>query len=250
VGSVVLGVGAIVSRQLKHTELHPHDTSFAREASQVVRNIVAGLKEVAGRAPAALGLSSFQMLRYQFWGFVLFTWALYAKNLVTGGSADTLSLILSGVGGLAGGALGVVVAQKLKDRVAPVRILVVSMAALGISVVVFGSLVSVAGFAVLLFLGFFTFFTGKISTDTITQQTMPDDFRGRAFALFDIAYNLGYIIPALILSLVWIEDDPARTRTILVVSGLIFLGLTALVAAWARRIRDQFAPQDDLVTVE
>jgi hypothetical protein len=25
------------------------------------------------------------------------------------------------------------------------------------------------------------------------------------------------------------------------------LGLTALVASWARRIRDQFAPQDDLV---
>jgi MFS family permease len=250
VGSVVLAVGAIVSRQLQHAELHPHATSFAREASQVVRNIVAGLKEVAGRAPAALGLSSFQMLRYQFWGFVLFTWALYAKNLVKGGSADTLSLILSGVGGLAGGALGVVVAQKLKDRVPPVRILIVSMVALGVSVVVFGSLVSVAGFAVLLFMGFFTFFTGKISTDTITQQTMPDDFRGRAFALFDIAYNLGYIIPAFILSLVWIENDSTRTRTILVVSGLVFLGLTALVAAWSRRIRDQFAPQDDLVVVE
>ena len=32
---------------------------------------------------------------------------------------------------------------------------------------------------------------------------MPDDFRGRAFALFDIAYNLGFIIPALILSVVF-----------------------------------------------
>jgi len=231
-------------------EVTAHVTSLAEEAKRVIGDIVNGVREVAQRPPAALGLSSFQMLRYQFWGFVLFTWALYAKNLVKGGSADTLSLILSGIGGLAGGALGVVVAQKLKDRVPPVRILLVSMTALGISVVVFGSLVSVAGFAVLLFMGFFTFFTGKISTDTITQQTMPDDFRGRAFALFDIAYNLGYIIPALILSLVWIENDPTRTRTILVVSGLVFLGLTALVAAWSRRIRDQFAPQDDLVVVE
>ena len=39
--------------------------------------------------------------------------------------------------------------------------------------------------------GFFAFFLGKISADTIVQQAMPDDFRGRAFALFDIAYNLG-----------------------------------------------------------
>ncbi len=39
------------------------------------------------------------MLRYQFWGFGLFVFALYAKNLVQGGAdkADTLSLVLSGV---------------------------------------------------------------------------------------------------------------------------------------------------------
>jgi len=249
IGAGVLLVGAIVSRQMRHVEATPHDTSFAREASAVIRNIVAGLRELAARPAAALGLSGFQMLRYQFWGFVLFTWALYGKSLVTGGDADTLSLILSGLGGMLGGALGVVVAQKLKDRVPPIRILLVSMVALGVGVIVFGSLVSVPGFAVLLFLGFFTFFTGKISADTIVQQTMPDDFRGRAFALFDIAYNLGYIVPALILSLVWIEDDPTRTRAILLISGIVFLILTFLLVAWSRRIRDQFAPQDDLVEI-
>jgi sugar phosphate permease len=78
---------------------------------------------------------------------------------------------------------------------------------------------------------------------------MPDDFRGRAFALFDIAYNLGFIVPALILSFVWIENDPARVRAILVVSGAVFLVLTALVWRWSRRIADRFAPQDDLVEV-
>jgi membrane protein DedA with SNARE-associated domain len=68
--------------------------------------------------------------------------------------------------------------------------------------------------------------------------------------LFDIAYNLGFIVPAFILSFVWIEDDPSRTRAILMVSGAIFLVLTALIYRWARKIRDQFAPQDDLVVVE
>ena len=48
---------------------------------------------------------------------------------------------------------------------------------------------------------------GKISADTIMQQAIPDDFRGRAFALFDIAYNLGFIVPAFILSVVWIEGE-------------------------------------------
>ena len=67
-----------------------------REASQVLRNIVAGVRELAARPPAAVGLSSFQMLRYQFWGFVLFTFALYAKNLVEGGDASSVALGLSG----------------------------------------------------------------------------------------------------------------------------------------------------------
>src|SRR3989442_11717688 len=113
------------------------------------------------------------------------------------------------------------------------------MTLLGAATVVFGGILTVAAFAALLFVGFFCFFLGKISADTITQQAMPDDFRGRAFALFDIAYNLGYIVPAVILFLIWQENSTATTRAILLVSGAVFLGLTAIVSAWARRIHDQ-----------
>jgi MFS family permease len=249
VGAAVLVVAAVVAMQLHHAEVRPHAATFAKEASQVLKNIVAGVREVVGRPAAALGLSSFQMLRYQFWGFGLFVFGLYAKNLVSSGDSDTISLVLSGIGGLLGGALGLVVAQTYKDRIAPVRLLIGSMTLLGIGTLVGGAFISVAGFALMLFIGFFSFFVGKISADTIMQQTMPDDFRGRAFALFDIAYNLGYIVPALILFVVW-DDSVAATRTILLVSGVVFLVLTSLVAGWSRRIRDQFAPQDDLVTTE
>ena len=217
-GAGVLIVAALVANRLERMETQPHETTFGQEAKRVISSIVAGLKEVASRPPAALGLSSFQMLRYQFWGFCLFTFGLYAKNLVQSG-ADNLGLALVGGGGFLGGALGLVLAQKWKDRVPPIRLLMGAMFALGAATIVFGSQVSLPGFAALLFVGFFTFFLGKISADTIMQQSMPDDFRGRAFALFDIAYNLGFIIPALILSFVWIEDDPTRTRAILVVSG-------------------------------
>jgi sugar phosphate permease len=209
----------------------------------VIKSITHGIREVAARPAAALGLTGFQMLRYQFWGFGLFVFALYAKNLVEGGADSQVPTLLSGGVGV----LGLVLAQVWKDRVPPVRLLLVSMVLLGAGTLVFGGLVSVAGFAGMLFVGFFAFFVGKISADTIVQQAMPDDFRGRAFALFDIAYNLGFIVPALILSLVWIENDPGRTRVILMASGAVFLLFTAAIAAWARRIRDQFAPQDDLI---
>jgi MFS family permease len=246
-GAGVLVLAGITALQLRNTELAPREATFGKEVAVVFGRISAGLKELAARPPAALSLSSFQMLRYQFWGFGLFTFGLYSKNLAAGGDAETLSLILSGMGGLLGGVIGVVVAQRLKDRVPPIRVLLTSMVLLGVATLLGGLLLSVLGFALMLFVGFFSFFLGKISADTITQQAMPDDFRGRAFALFDVAYNLGYIVPALILYLVWAENSPATTRLILLVSGAVFLGLTFAVYGWSRKIREQFAPQDDLV---
>jgi MFS family permease len=248
-GAGVLIVGAFIAMQMEHVEAAPHETTFAQEAKKILGSIWSGIKEVAGRAPAAIGLSSFQMLRFQFWGFGLFVFALYAKNLVQGGAdkADTLSLVLSGVGGLFGGALGLVVAQKVKDNIPPIRVLLFSMFLLGGATVLFGPMVSVLGFAAMLFCGFFSFFLGKIASDTVTQQAMPDDFRGRAFALYDIAYNIGFIVPALILSWIWIEGSRSRTAVILIASGALFLVITSLIALWARKTRDQFAPQDDLV---
>jgi predicted MFS family arabinose efflux permease len=99
----------------------------------------------------------------------------------------------------------------------------------------------------MLFCGFLGFFVGKIAADTIVQQSMPDDFRGRAFALFDIAYNLGFLIPAAILFFLYQES---RVAALLVVSGAVFLVLTALVARWAAKHSAEFQTQDDLRDVE
>jgi MFS family permease len=242
-GGGALLVSAFVSMRIQRMEITKHVTTWAQEARRVISDIVNGIKEVAGRPAAALGLSAFQMLRYQFWGFVLGVFALYARSLVESGDVDTVALAIVGGGGFVGGSLGMVLAQRWKDTIPPVRLLLGSMFLLGVSTFVFGFWVSLAGFSALLFCGFFAFFLGKISADTILQQAMPDDFRGRAFALFDIAYNLGFIVPAVILVLVW-DDDNASA--ILIASGVVFLALTALVARWARSIKDDLAAQDDL----
>ncbi len=249
-GAGVLVAASVVARRIKRMQVTPHETRFGQEARRILRDVAAGIREVRSRPAGAIGLVSFQMIRYQFWGFTLFVFALYAKNIVEGGTADTLALGLIGGLGFLGGTIGMVLAQKWKDSVPPIRLLIGSMALLGAGNLVFGWWVTLAAFAGLLFSGFFAFFVAKISADTIMQQAMPDDFRGRAFALFDIAYNLGFIVPALILSFVWIENDPDRVRAILLVSGAVFLVLTFFVWRWSRRVRDSFAPQDDLVEQE
>lgn len=242
-GGGALVVSAVVAGRIRRMEVTKHVATFAQEAKRVVKDIAGGVREVAQRPAAGLGLFAFQMLRYQFWGFALGVFALYARSLVESGDVDSVALGIVGGGGFIGGALGMVLAQRWKDRVPPIRLLLGSMFLLGASALAFGAWISLAGFSLLLFCGFFGFFLGKISADTIVQQAMPDDFRGRAFALFDIAYNVGFIVPAVILVLVW-DDD--RARIVLMASGVVFLALTALIARWAHRIRDQLAPQDDL----
>jgi MFS family permease len=243
-GAALYLVAAIVARSVDRLEYERRTTRFAEEVRRVFRDIATGLREVFARPAAALGLAGFQALRMEFFGFVALVLALEARHLLSGSDSDKTVLAIAGACGAIGAAIGMVLAQKLKDRVPPYRLLVSAMTALGIGVILFGGVQTIAGYSAITFVGALGFFLGKISADTIMQQALPDDFRGRGFSLFDIAYNLGWIVPALVLSLVWNDD---RVRLILIGSGIVFLVVTAAVYRWAARIKDQLASQDDIV---
>src|SRR5207247_3415234 len=57
-GAAVVLVGAVVSRQMRRVEARRHDTSLGQEVRRILRTVVAGIEEVAGRPAAALGLSA------------------------------------------------------------------------------------------------------------------------------------------------------------------------------------------------
>jgi MFS family permease len=243
-GALLYLVAAIVGRSVERLEYERRTSRFVEEVRRVFRDIATGLREVFGRPAAALGLAGFQALRMEFFGFVALVFALEARHLLSGSDSDKTVVAIAGACGAIGAAIGMVLAQKLKDRVAPYRLLVSAMTALGIGVILFGGVQTIAGYSAITFVGALGFFLGKISADTIMQQALPDDFRGRGFSLFDIAYNLGWIVPALVLWLVWNDD---RVRLILIGSGIVFLLVTAAVYRWATSIKDQLASQDDIV---
>ena len=242
-GGAVYVAAALVARRVGRLEYERRTSRFMDEVKRVFGDIGTGLREVFSRPAAALGLSSFQALRMEFFGFVALVFALQARNLLSGENSDKVVVAIAGAAGAAGAAIGMVLAQKLKDRVPPYKLLVAAMIALGVGVVLFGGVPTITGYSAITFTGALGFFLGKISADTIMQQALSDGFRGRGFSLFDIAYNLGWIVPALVLALVWNED---RVRLILITSGLLFLVVAALIYGWATRIKDQLARQDDL----
>lgn len=243
-GGGVYVVAALVARRVERLEYERRTSRFVDEVKRVFRDIATGLREVFSRPAAALGLSSFQALRMEFFGFVALVFALQARNLLSGANSDKVVVAIAGVAGAVGAAIGMVLAQKLKDRVPPYKLLAAAMTALGLGVVLFGGVPTLTGYSAITFTGALGFFLGKISADTIMQQALPDGFRGRGFSLFDIAYNLGWIVPALVLALVWNED---RVRLILITSGVVFLVVAALIYVWATRIKGQLSRQDDLL---
>lgn len=74
---------------------------------------------------------------------------------------------------------------------------------------------------------------GKIAVDTIVQRDTEDEMRGRAFTLYDMAFNVAFIGSAVIGGLVLPADGYSRVlMTVLVVLYV----LTAVVFSRARRV--------------
>lgn len=244
-GAVGYAVAAITARSIGRLEVERRITKIGEELRRVFRGVVAGLREVRQRRAAAFGILSFWLVRAEAFGFVGLTFALTARSIFGGGESK-MPVYVAGATGALGAATGLLAAQRLKDRVAPSRIVVAAMGATGAGVTVFGWFESLAGYAALTFFAGLGFFLTKVAADTITQQALPDDFRGRGFSLFDIAYSLSYAVPALVLFVFSLFIDEEALSLVMVGSGVGLLLSTALMAGWAARLGINRRVSDDL----
>ena len=76
------------------------------------------------------------------------------------------------------------------------------------------------------------FFLAKISLDTMVQDSLGDGFRGRAFSLYDIAYNLAWVLAAAAMKLWWSHDAGGA---LMAGMGLVFLAGMAVIGVWFSR---------------
>jgi hypothetical protein len=230
-GGCVYAIGALFGARVRHLEERRPSVRFGQEVRRMVRDIREGIAQVRRRPPAKLGLSSFLTLR-ALASFVALVFALEVRQIL-GGHSSKQALLIAAAAGALGAAIGFVSAQVLKDRVAPARLIVGSMTVAGMGTVAFGGVTRVIGLSVVAFVAALAYFMGKISADTIMQQSLPDQYRGRGFSLFDVAYNLAWIVPALVLFALW---SAGRARLLVIGAGVLFLAAASGVAWWARRI--------------
>jgi hypothetical protein len=85
---------------------------------------------------------------------------------------------------------------------------------------------------------------GKIAVDTIVQRDTEDDVRGRAFILYDMAYNVAFVSSAGVAALVL--PDSGYSRGVMLSLAAAYLVVAALYAAAPRTPRPlpaQHAPR-------
>ncbi|MGH2739212.1 MAG: MFS transporter [Actinomycetota bacterium] len=123
-----------------------------------------------------------------------------------------------------------------RERVIPAAFLVA-----GFALLLAGPIPAWAALLASVSTGGFAMATTKITADTMIQRTIPDGFRGRAFAVYDIGYNGVFVLAALVPTVL----RPFISDVVLVIgAGVLAIAAGGLFAARGRRLPDQ-ATRDD-----
>ncbi|HEU4481002.1 MAG TPA: MFS transporter [Actinomycetota bacterium] len=228
-GALVYGAGAASALLIGTAgEVRARGT-LLEEVARVGADIVAGFKEVARTPKAGASITTYFWLRC-LWSFTLVGIGFRARALLAGD--DLQVALLTGGAGAIGAGLGFLVAARALDRVRSTAHLVLIAAVTGgAAVAVLGGISGAAALASLTFGLGLGFFLAKISLDTMVQEALGDDFRGRAFSLYDIAYNVAWVLAASIMKVAWSGESQGL---LLASAGVVFLVGIGLIGLWFR----------------
>lgn len=230
VGCLVYGLGAFIALGVRHPGEVRAKSSLLQEIGSVVRNIWEGIREVARTPKAAAAITTYFWIRL-LWSFSIVGISFIARELLA--DDDLQILLITGGAGAAGAVLGFLTASRLRAVARSGGQLALAGSALaGVAVAILGGIEVKAALAVLTFFLGFGFFLGKISLDTMVQEALGDDFRGRAFSLYDIAYNLAWVVAATVMKIFW---SGSAQGALLAGMGVVYLVGLAAIGLWFKR---------------
>ncbi len=176
------------------TAHHPPEAPLHHEIQRVAWEFGDGIRHLAG-SPRALGPITSITLDQMGQGIVLVFSLFVFRDMFKEGVGSFSWLI--GAGGV-GVLVGLVTVGKLEERFPKERIVAGSFLIGGLVVVTVSTYIT--GWSVLLasFAVGLTFAWKKVPVDTMVQEAIPDGYRGRVFAVYDVAYNLARIAAALL----------------------------------------------------
>lgn len=251
VAAAVMACASLLATRLGKERLGPDERADAAQLRAALGTLARGLVEgarylVARRTPAqALGIMATHRFLY---GVTFIASILISRNLLSD-PTDVDAGLTTFAGVLGASAVGfmasVVLTPVLSPRVGPQRWIVLCLALATVSQLLL--VVTVSHAAVLVAAGFLGLAAqgAKIAVDTIVQRDTADQYRGRAFALYDVLYNAAFVLAAA-LGAVTLPDTGYSRLLFLVLAlgyaaGAIVYGIASR-GALERRAVDAPAP--------
>jgi MFS family permease len=224
-------VASLVATRIR-SPLLPHHVPEAPvrdEIRRIAREFADGITLLA-RTPRALGPITSITLDQVGQGIVLVLSLFVFRHRFGEGVGSFSNLI--GAGGL-GVLLGILTVGKLEERFPKERIVARAFFAGGVVLIavatyITGWSVLVASFAVGL-----TFAWKKIPVDTMVQEAIPDGYRGRVFAVYDVAYNLSRVAAAFLA--IPLQNAFGEAWAVAIV-GIVFILWSPVLPRWIGRI--------------
>ena len=223
------------------------DEAFLKDVAAVGRELVEGVRVIWQRVHARLPLISIFLLR-SLAMFVAISAILIIKNeFGEGERIGKLSSSAFALGGAGVGAfVGALTAPLAGRRLHRGGLILFGFAVSSAGIVALGGVLDIYAVVALTFLGGYGGFVSKVATDASVQEALPDDYRGRAFALYDILYNLASVVAGLFMVLLYNPLHPERLRPLLVGAGVVGLILTAFLSRSFKSHGIPVARRDDL----
>ena len=224
-------VASLVATRIRSPLLPHHvpEELVRDELRRIAREFADGITRLAG-TPRALAPITSITLDQVGQGIVLVLSLFVFRHRFGEGVGSFSNLI--GAGGI-GVLLGILTVGKLEERYPKERIVARAFFAGGVVLIAVATYITgwsmlVASFAVGL-----TFAWKKIPVDTMVQEAIPDGYRGRVFAVYDVAYNLSRVAAAFLAIPLLNAFGEAWAVAII---GMVFILWSPVLPRWIGRV--------------
>ena len=237
-GLCYVGAGLLGTRLAKDI-LGPFETAadgqakagVGRELKNVFAGLIDGLKHLNKKRKAAYALGAIGVQRALYGTLLVEALLLYRNYFYQGGNGNkalgsvTLLVITSAIGfGLA----ALITPQGVK-RLTKDQWIALWLLAGGVVTIVLGPTFDKYTYLVVGFALGLSAQCVKICVDTTIQQTVDDAYMGRVFSLYDMLYNVAYVIgPAIAIPFL---PETGKSYPVIFVIGACYVAAAALYAA-------------------
>lgn len=227
-GLMYVAAGGFIRRLSQpFAHVHKHARNVSAAFGDVARELFEGVRAIWIELHARLALIGIFLVR-TIGMFVFISVVLVIKDVFPERSQEfgrlSISALALGAAG-AGAFLGAVTAPRTGRRLEKGGLILFGFAVSGVGVVALGGVHHVVALLALTFIGGYGGFVTKVAVDAQIQEVLPDELRGRAFALYDILFNLASVVAGVLM----VATQSLSLRPTLFVTGLVTIAAAALL---------------------